>query len=338
MQFQTRLCATLTIVFTLFGLPALAVADQLKMKNGDVITGEISKIEDGKVYISPAYADEIGVSLADVEFMDSDREFEVKLADGATVSGATVTMSEVGEQTLVVDGEPEVIALADITAAGEPEPWYSRVSHADLNWTWNSGTTDSSNGLIFVDTLVNVGAHRHLAELTIRRDETDGVATKEQDLFNYNYNWLLSGPWYIGATGSYERDPIKDLKYRYTLGGLVGRDLIDDSNTFLTISGGVGYTDQEQDGVSDSGASALWNFRWEQKLRDGDLAMFHNHNINYQFFGDNNLIFKSNTGFRFDIIADVYTSLTFRYDYETEPAPGKTKDDTTLAIGIGSEF
>ncbi|MBT8054171.1 MAG: DUF481 domain-containing protein, partial [Gammaproteobacteria bacterium] len=34
----------------------------------------------------------------------------------------------------------------------------------------------------------------------------------------------------------------------------------------------------------------------------------------------------------------VYTSISFRYDYETDPAAGKKKYDTTLAVGIGADF
>ncbi len=68
------------------------------------------------------------------------------------------------------------------------------------------------------------------------------------------------------------------------------------------------------------------------------MAFFHNHNINYQFYGENNLIFKSNTGFRFDIINDIYTNISLRYDYETEPAAGAENDDTTFVFGVGAKF
>jgi hypothetical protein len=58
-----------------------------------------------------------------------------------------------------------------------------------------------------------------------------------------------------------------------------------------------------------------------------------NHTFNQQFYGNDNGIFKSNTGFRNDIIANVYTAVSLRYDYETEPADGKKSYDTTLAVG-----
>ena len=46
-------------------VPGQMLADQLIMKNGDVISGDISSIANGKVSIKPAYADEFAVNLAD---------------------------------------------------------------------------------------------------------------------------------------------------------------------------------------------------------------------------------------------------------------------------------
>jgi putative salt-induced outer membrane protein YdiY len=183
-----------------------------------------------------------------------------------------------------------------------------------------------------------VGEQRHLAALTIARNETNKISTKKQDLFRYSYNWLFSDPWYLGGTASYERDPIKDLSYRYTVGALIGRDIFKDSRKFLTASLGMGYSEQKLAGDSDGGATGLWNLLYEHKFSDGDLAFFHNENVSYQFYGDNNLIVKTNTGFRFDILANIYASVAFRWDYETEPAVDTKSYDTTLAVGIGAEF
>jgi putative salt-induced outer membrane protein YdiY len=208
----------------------------------------------------------------------------------------------------------------------------------DLNMTLRDGNTDSRNTLLFADTRMRFGVHRHIADLTFAREEVDSVDTKEQDLLRYEYNWLLDGPWYVGATASYERDPIKDLDHRYTAGLLVGRDIFNDEVKLLTASLGAGYADEELGGIADSGAVGQWKLVYEHKLRQGALAFFHNHNIDYLLYGDNNAIFKSNTGFRYDILGSLYTSVSLRYDYETEPAADSESYDTTLAVGIGAEF
>lgn len=318
-------------------IPASVSADRLVMKNGDVITGTISKIEDNEVFIEPAYADEFAVDMAEVATLEADQTFEIELDDGSEID-ASFAIAEDGQQTLVIGGETQRVELAAVTLATEPEDWYDRTSHIDVNLTYNDGNTDSRNNLIFADTALKLGDHRHLGELTFRRDKTDDAYTKKQDLFNYSYNWLFSDPWYMGATFSYERDPIKELEHRYTAGLIMGRDIINDANRFLSISLGAGYTDEKFVTLKDSGATGLWDLRYTHDFLDGDMAFFHNHNINYQFYGVNNTIFKSNTGFRFDIIDDVYANISLRYDYETDPAEGAENDDSTLVVGIGAKF
>lgn len=321
-----------------FLLPGTLFADQLSMKNGDVITGEVKKVENNKVFIKPSYASEFSVDLAEVVSIEAEKTYEVELEDGREITAQFAGSTAEGEQTLIVDGAQMNIGMMALTQAAEPEPWYARTSHVDFNMTWNNGNTNSRNNLFFADTRLRLGEHRHLAELTIRRDETDGVDIKKQDLFNYSYNWLFNEPWYLGGTASYERDPIKDLDHRYMIGALIGRDIFKDSRKFLTVSLGMGYSQEKISGVSDSGATALWNLIYEHDFKGGAISFFHNNNMNYQFYGNNNLILKTNTGFRFDIIGSLYTTVAYRYDYETEPAAGTEDYDSTLAIGIGAEF
>ncbi|MEJ2401957.1 MAG: DUF481 domain-containing protein [Xanthomonadales bacterium] len=329
---------TVAVLLVTASLSAPALADQLKMKNGDVITGEVKKIEDGELFIEPAYGSEFSVDLDEIASIETEGTFEIELESGEKLE-ATFASGADGVQTVIVDGSPMTVPVTEFAEASEPEEWYDRVSHIDVNATESSGNTDSRNWLVFADTLLKLGDHRHLGELTFIREKIDGETTKKQDLFNYSYNWLFSGPWYLGGMFSYERDPIKELDHRYTAGVTLGRDIFDDSDTFLTMSVGAGWSEEAFFGQpTESGGTALWNLRYTQDFRDGDIALFHNHNINYQLYGNNNMIFKSNTGLQFDLIEDVYAKISLRYDYETEPAAGATNEDTTFAVGIGAEF
>jgi hypothetical protein len=314
-----------------------AEADQVTMKNGDVITGKVGRIADGKVWIQPTYADEFGVALAEVQNLDAEVVFEVELAEHEKVSGQFQSSSG-GQQELLVGGAAQPVDLTTVAQAVVPDPYYTRSSHVELAATFNSGNTDSQNSLIYADTRLKFGDHRHYADISLRRDETDNVQTKEQDLFNYNYNWLFNNPWFMGGSFTYERDPIKELDHRYTAGLLFGRDIFNDAGRFLSFSVGAGWSDQEQSGVSDSGGVGLWKLFYTQDLVAGKIALYHDHNITYQFYAENNMIFKSNTGLRYDIFKDIYLTTSLRYDYETEPAPGASEDDMTYVIGVGAAF
>lgn len=321
----------------LIWVAATAKADQVTMKNGDVITGTVNRIAENKVWIQPTYADEFGVALAEVEKLDADLVFEVELAEKQKVTGQFQSSAD-GQQQLLVDGVAQAVDITTVAQAVVPDPYYTRSSRVELAATYNSGNTDSQNSLIYADTRIKLGEHRHYADISFRREETDNVQTKEQDLFNYNYNWLFNEPWFVGGSFTYESDPIKELDHRYTAGLLFGRDIFNDAGRFLSVSLGAGWSDEELLGVSDSGGVGLWKLFYTHDLVDGKIALYHDHNITYQFYGSNNMIFKSNTGLRYDVIKDIYLTTGLRYDYETEPAPGASKDDLTFAVGVGASF
>jgi hypothetical protein len=325
-------------LFTTTGLfSGIALADQLVMDNGDVINGNIKRIEDDKVYIEPPYADEFSVKLKHVVSITADDVFDIEIKDDGKLDGQFAGGSE-GQQTLIVQGESMEVPLMQIGKATEPDKYFDHSSHIDLSLTFNGGNTDSKNNMFYADTSIKVGDHRHNADLTFRRDETDNESTKKQDLLRYSWNWLFSDPWYTGITTSYERDPIKDLDHRYTIGGIIGRDIFSDYRKLLTANAGIGYSEEKLKLEKESGATGFWQLKYEHDFRNGDLTIFHNQDFLFQFYGDNNSIFKTNTGFRFDIYKDIYSSVSLRYDYETEPALGAKNHDTTLAVGLGAKF
>jgi hypothetical protein len=327
----------LLLVIGVFLFPCSSAAEQVMMKNGDIISGQVKKILDGELFIKPEYADEFSVDMSAVESIRSDMLYEVEMMDGSEVvakfSGGTD-----GRQVLTVDNEELSISMTDLLEASEPDPWYDRVSHIDVNMVWNGGNTDSRNNLFFFDTNLKTGNHRQLFELTVRRDETKGISTKEQDLFSYNYNWIFNEPWYLGVTAGFERDPVRELDYRHGLGVLIGRDIFNDRHKHFTISAGAGYTREEVGGEKDSGPSALWHLRYEHDLKGGDIEFFHNQTLIIQSYGNHNTILKTNSGFRYDLLKDIYANVSLRYDYETDPAPGAENNDSTLVFGLGAEF
>jgi putative salt-induced outer membrane protein YdiY len=311
--------------------------DRVVMKNGDVITGNVSLIDGEDVLIEPSYADEFAVDLAEVATIELAEAFEVELADDTRSDAAMLTLNDMGDQVLIIDGVERPVNLMDIAEAAEPEDYFDWGANVDWNTTINQGNTDSRNTLIFAQGNVKFGDHRHFSDLTLRREEIDNVQTVEQDLFNYFYNWVFSDPWYSGVSFSWERDPIRELEHRYTTGLLIGRDIFDDAEKYLTAFAGVGFSDEEIGGIQESGSVAFWRLRYEHTLWDG-MDFFHRQDFTQQFYGEENLILKTTTGFKFDIIDDLYTNISYRYDYETEPAEGASKDDSTLQVGIGYEF
>ena len=197
----------LFVLIGLAGRPALA--DVVVMQNGDRITGEVSKIWGNDLSIEPDYTDEFVVELDKVSYVESDREFDLTLEDGREVKARFEGAGASGTQTVTYDGQTRQVPIVTLNQIVEVDDAFDWESHIDWNSTATTGNTDSTIARVAADTRIEVGDHRHIATLLVADEETAGVKTKDQDLITYNYNWLFSDKWFLGAIASYETDPIK---------------------------------------------------------------------------------------------------------------------------------
>ena len=151
--------------YTLLALAALsfvpAHADVLVLTNGDRITGTIKAIWDDEVTIEPDYSDEFDVDLEVVEYIQSDRPFEVELWDGRE---ATVLLTGAGDskqQMVKLDDQEFSIDLKEILELDEPAAARDWESHVDFSATVNTGNTESTTTQFRGDILFETPDHRH---------------------------------------------------------------------------------------------------------------------------------------------------------------------------------
>jgi putative salt-induced outer membrane protein YdiY len=317
---------------------ANAGAGTIYLKSGDEITGEITRIWDEEITIEPDYAnDKFRVEIDTVAYIKDELEFEIELEDGregvATLSGGSLE----GGQQIIFDGETLNIGLDQIFELDEVEDWFDNENHIAFAAEVEKGNTDKENFRLSGDTLWKFGDHRHFADASLIREETDGHKAKEQDLVHYNYNWLFSDPVFLGLTGNWERDPFRDLDYRYIASVTLGRDLFRTPSHFLNVQIGPGYQKEDLGGKIEDHTIGYWALRYKQEIIS-DLDVFHNHSVYTNLSGRKNTVIKSSSGVNFEITDFVYVSVEFLYDWESHPAPDQKKKDTTLLVGLGVEF
>ena len=330
------------IVFLWFAANMLAFsstanADQIIMKNGDVISGKVVKVDEKEVTINPAYTGKFAVKRNAVASITTKGTLEVELADGRLVTAQFAGLEE-GAQVLVIEEHPEPVNVGDVYKATPPQKFYARESFIEGMFTINEGNTQSRSAIVNADTRLRLGDHRQYAKFIARRDENDNETTKRQTRLSYEYDWLFRRNWYIGATASYERDPIRDLGHRFTFGALLGHDLWNSGDSFLTIKAGAGYTDENLADETKDGAVGLWELDFRHQFGKSRVELVHDHAITYQHYGDNNMIVRSQTGLRLDVLWKIYATASYRFNYESEPAPGRFGKDSTLAFGLGAKF
>jgi len=330
--------SALLSTFLCLAISAGAAADVVVMQNGDRITGEVNRIWGNDLSIEADYTDEFVIELDKVSYIESDREFDLTLDDGREVTARLPGAAADGKQTVVYDGETRTVNVTELEQVVEVDDAFDWESHIDWNSTVTQGNTDSTIARLAGDATIETGDHRHVATLLIADEELAGVTSKDQDYVTYNYNWLFSDKWFLGAGASYETDPIKLLDRRTIIGAGIGRDIWNFHDRTMNFELGLGSLDETLAGIDETSSIAYWRFRFEYDFSGTDLEVFHNHQVNSYLSGRDNLFAKSSTGLRYEITDLFYLTMSLNVDYEREPPPGTESEDTTFVVGAGFEF
>ena len=326
-------------------------ADVLVLKNGDRITGDIKRIWDSEVSIEPEYSDEFDVDISVVEYIESDREFEIDLSDGRSLVASFVGVDTDGNQIVKYGDESVSVPLAELFELDEPEEEFEWESNVELAGDVNKGNTDTSNTKLRADTTVRFNDHRHIGEITFFREELADVQTKEQDLLKYSYNWLFTDPWFLSADLTFERDPIIQLDSRVIMSVGIGRDIWDTPRRTLNVKLGAGYQTEEiiilpsigpqqEEIITATTDSAVmtWTLRYRQDFLSDDVELFHNQTITSNISGRTNTSYKTTTGLSYEITDLLSANISLDFDYETNPVDAVENEDIALLFGLAAEF
>ena len=113
----------LIISLIVLSLAHPARADEVYLKNGDLITGEITTSEDGLLVVETAYAKKIKVKWEEVACVASDKEVTLLLKNNDKIVGRA-TCPALGSIQLTdqQSGETRDFFLADLLGINPPPP------------------------------------------------------------------------------------------------------------------------------------------------------------------------------------------------------------------------
>lgn len=264
----------------LFGAAQLS-ADTVETKTGARIVGKVTKIDDGKIYVSTDYAGDLVIKQSEVTGLTTDAPIVVRLASGTTLQGTVSseagTMKIAGADgelstkvekvsaTWTPDGEdPKITAMKKELAARERH-WAYEVS-VDVN-----GKTGNGEQL---GTAANARATLKTPEDTLQfytgynRQVTDGTKSADQFKAGVDYQNNFSGKksWYVRDEGGFDR--VKDISLYNVAGAGLGYDFIKEAKHTLTGRAGLSFRYEAYDNpatpdVNSSGLDFGINHEWE---------------------------------------------------------------------------
>ena len=228
--------------------PATNKDDVVVLKNGDRLTGEIKGLQRGELRVKADYmAEAVRLDWARIERIESKSTFMIYLVDGKIFTSVVRLLpANSGEVANFVIGstrdavrvpQDEVIRILPIEAG-----FFKRLEGSiDFGLSFTSGNDQYETDLA-ATTTYRTGDHLFTTAINSTfNGQTDGESTRRNQ-FVFDYRKQLNERYYTGAFFELLRSDQQSLNLRTTIGGLLGRSMLQTENMRLSLFGGAAGT------------------------------------------------------------------------------------------------
>jgi hypothetical protein len=315
------------------------------LKNGNLITGEIKKLEYGLLTYKTDDISTLTVKWRDVMKLWSKETFEMTYSTGDTYFGSLDTTSNAREIVLVIGGTRLIIQMDSLVKIFQvKKSFLQRVDgsiNAGFNYTRSSKVLKFSfsedAGYTTFQHRVNLNSSSEITQQKIS-DSTD--LTEKQDL-NLSYYRYFKDRWFVVTFSGVEQNTGLGLDSRVQIGAGGGKELFQNNlNAINVLSGLIGNRERPTEGESTNNLEAtaviqyrIYKYSIPKVILSSSLGGF----ANLTDWG--RLRASADLKVDFEFYKDFIFSISGYYDFDNKPASeGAAKYDWGLNTSVGYTF
>jgi len=330
------------MILAVLAAPMTTSADEVRLENGDRLTGTVVRMSEDTLIFETSYAGQIEIRWSEVVGIQSEAPLRMVLSDDTRLEGEIITAPE---GSLKLSSEvletPVVLNLSEIKEINPEEVPPVRISaRANVGITVENGNTDAENYNLDGEFTARTVKSRYRAGGEWNNEKTDDVDTVKNWLGYADYRYYLTPKWFLFANTLFENDEFADLDLRTTLGGGAGYQVFESDTLNLSFELGAAYIDQNFIVAEDTSfAAAQWGVEYDQYFFNDFIQLFHR-NFGYWSFDDSDdWLIKTRQGIRHPIYKGFTATLQYNYDFDNQPSPdAKTDWDWKLLFLLGYQF
>jgi putative salt-induced outer membrane protein YdiY len=332
----------IALLFFFTFLPGITAADEVHLKNGDRLTGEVKSLEEDGLVLVTSYAGEITIKWPEVAALRTDKPIKVILTDESVLEGISQQGEEEEMNLLTEKIEGGVsFSLADVKSINPkpPEPALKISARANVGIDVKKGNTDTETYHFDGSFVARTDKNRYRAAFEMDNEKSSGVDTADNWLGTINYDHFLSDKWFLYGNASFESDQFKDLNLRSVLGVGSGYQFIETPATKFSGEVGFSYANEDYELDEDNSYPAgRLAFMIEKPLFDERVMFFHNDEALFNLEDADDITIRTQTGFRFPFYRRLNMTLQYNLDWEKMPATGQKKTDDRYLVTLGFEY
>ena len=325
---------TAVVVVLSFGLVSRVWADEVRLKNGDRVTGKVVSLQKGVLKFDTGHGT-LDLAWADVTAATIDMPIILTVAGQPAETVSTVSLAN--GQIVVRPGV--TVPVAQVASLARPAPALTVVGGANVGFLSTGGNTDVNSLRVDGDVVARAAANRYTAATVVNRAVNLGVETASNYTINGRYDRFFNPRVYANASGLFTHDKFRDLDLRSALGLGMGYQVADTSRLRLGVEGGYGYVNERFGVAPDESYHAVReNVSVDVFTLGKRVTFFHRHDGFFGFTGEDNLFVQTRNGVRSALGGGLVATIQFDVEYDKSPAPGRKTTDRSVGLTFGYRF
>lgn len=330
----------LMVFLLLIGFSGFSQKDSLKLKNNDIIVGELKSMVNGIVTMKTSYSDkDFRIEYINIKEIYLDQSFLINLVNRSHYLGKATSVRE-GIVEISSNGltfETNIENIIQLKAI-DTKFWSRFSGNIDLGFNLtksnNFNQFSLGSGIKYDSEIWNFSAS--YSSLLTNQDNVDEIKRVE---WNVDAQRYIIKEWFAIVDVSFLSNTEQALKGRVSTLGGIGKYVIRTNRLFLGVRVGVNYN-----------IETYFDESLDKKSTEANLAA----NFNMFEFGDFNLTtdftaypslsesgrfrLDYNLALKYDLPWDFYIKLDFAVNYDNQPAIEGNDFDYIFNSGLGWEL
>ena len=330
-----RLAAAVTL--TLASMASSAAPNEIVLKDGSRIVGDITGSRDGVVTVETDFAGTLEIPLEKVQSLRSPEPLVMLFEDDSVVEEELVI--EDG-QLVQADGQPSP-HLLETLAVVNPEPWelgqgYNWTGLANVAFKMERGNSDTDELDYKIETQLISDDDRYTFKLNGEIDEANNEKNADNWQGVVKWDYFLTDPNYWGLQLFAEKDKFADLNLRTLVGPYYGRQIFNDPIFKFSAEVGASYVDEDFDVAEDQDYPAgNWNFDISSNYLGGDSRLYFNQFGVWNLDETSDVIVNSTFGLAFPLLWNFEAAAEVLFEYDSGAVDDVDDLDETYSFRVG---
>lgn len=318
--------------------------DVVILKNGDRMTGEIKSLQQGELRFKAGYmADSVRLDWTQVESLQSKDLFQILLKDGQLFTDELRILPGSSTDNFLIGGSKSPLKVPMINVVRilpiEGSFWSQLTGSIDFGFNFTSGTSQYQTEL---NATANYRRGDHSVNGTVNtsfsgQSDADSSARKQ---FTLDYRKQVSPRWFVGGLFDLLSSDQQNLNLRTTLGGSIGRNIIQTERTRFSLFGGVAASREKYSTPLHPKATNI------DALAGADFVTFRFKTTN---IGSRLVVFPSltdpgrvrmqvNSSLKIELVKDLYWGFNLYENFDSRPPFRADKNDLGISASLGWKF